>query len=381
MKYMSKLILPAAVMVTIFAACDKVGNLPYYANGVAVQLSSNVTSIAPAPADSLSDVVEFSWSDPQYATDPKTVKFIVEIDAAGNGFADASSKVVTENKSIAYTAKEINEILLAKGYQFGVAYDMEARVIASYANNNDQVISNTVAISMTPYKIPPKIALPESGQLFLVGDASDGGWSNPVPVPAQQFTQLDETTFAGVFNITGGKQYLVLPVNGSWDHKYSVADNTLPNLANGGDFGYDLSANFPAPEASGQYVIKLDFQLGKFTATPYTGYLPSSLFIVGDATMGGWSNPVPVPSQQFTRLNSSEFEISTQMNGGKQYLMLPVNGSWDHKYSVDDNTIPGLAEGGDFGYDKPSNFPGPAADGTYKIHVNFVTSKFTVTAQ
>ena len=171
---------------------------------------------------------------------------------------------------------------------------------------------------MTAYKIPPKIALPASGKLYLVGDASEGGWSNPVPVPSQgSLCKTDETTFAGVFNLAANKEYLVLPVNGSWDHKYSVANKTLPNLSAGGDFGYDLSDNFPGPATAGQYLIKLDFQLGKFTLTPYTGSLPTNLFLVGDATQGGWSNPVPVPSQQFTRINSSVFEITTQLNGGK----------------------------------------------------------------
>ena len=378
---MSKLMLSAAVVVTLFAACDKVGDLPVYQGGIATVLASSVNAIAPAPADSLSDVVVFSWSDPKYATDKETVKYIVQIDEAGNNFAASSSKTVSGDQQVSFTGKEINAILLGKGYAFGESHDMEVRVVSSYANNNDQLLSNVLTIPMTAYKIPPKIALPASGKLYLVGDASEGGWSNPVPVPSQEFVQTDETTFAGVFNLAANKEYLVLPVNGSWDHKYSVANKTLPNLSAGGDFGYDLSDNFPGPATAGQYLIKLDFQLGKFTLTPYTGSLPTNLFLVGDATQGGWSNPVPVPSQQFTRINSSVFEITTQLNGGKEYLMLPVNGSWDHKYSVADKTLTGLSAGGEFGYDKPDNFPGPSASGNYKIQANFATNQFTVTAQ
>jgi hypothetical protein len=256
---------------------------------------------------------------------------------------------------------------------------MDVRVISSYGNNNEQYKSNTVTIKYTPYKVPPKIALPTSGKLFLVGDATQGGWNNPVPVPSQEFAQLNETTFAGVFNLNGGKQYLVLPVNGDWGHKFSVADGSVP--ATGGDFGYDLSTNFNGPATNGWYKIVLDFQSGKFTVTPYTGTLPDNLFIVGDATAGGWNNPVPVPSQQLVRLNSSVFELSLPLVGGKQYLLLPVNGDWSHKYSVNDNTLTGLAAGGDFGYDLPQNFPGPATSATYKLTVNFAlgtTGKFTV---
>ncbi len=75
------------------------------------------------------------------------------------------------------------------------------------------------------------------------------------------------------------------------------------------------------------------------------------------------------------------FEITLPLTGGKQYLFLPVNGDWSHKYAVADNTILGLSEGGDFGYDLSQNFPAPATDGTYKITANFVTGKFTVTKQ
>lgn len=381
MKYMSKLILSAAVVVTLFAACDKVGDLPVYQGGIATVLASSVNSIAPAPADSLSDVVVFSWSDPKYATTKETVKYIVQIDEAGNNFAAPSSKVVSGVQEASFTGKEINAILLGKGYLFGESHDMDVRVVSSYANNNDQLLSNVLTIPMTAYKIPPKIALPASGTLFLVGDASEGGWTNPVDATIEQFVQTDETTFEGVFNLAANKEYLVLPVNGSWDHKYAVANKALPNLSTGGDFGYDLSDNFPGPGTAGQYLIKLDFQLGKFSVTPYTGSLPNSLFLVGDATQGGWTNPVPVPSQQFTRINSSVYEITTQLNGGKEYLMLPVNGSWDHKYAVADKTLPDLSAGGDFGYDKSDNFPAPTAGGNYKIQANFATNKFTVTAQ
>jgi hypothetical protein len=224
--------------------------------------------------------------------------------------------------------------------------------------------------------VPPKVALPTTGKLFLVGDASQGGWNNPVPVPTQEFAQLDETTWGGVFNLVGGKQYLVLPLNGDWGHKFSVADGSVP--ATGGDFGYDLSTNFNGPATGGWYKIILDFQRGKFTVTPFTSVLPDNLFIVGDATAGGWNNPVPVPSQQLTRQNSSVFKLSLPLIGGKEYLLLPVNGDWTHKYAVQDNSIPGLSAGGDFGYDFAKNFPAPATSGNFTITANFVTGKFSV---
>lgn len=379
MKKYIKNLLAVFIVALAFMSCDKTKDLATFNNGAAVALSSSVATIAPAPADSNNVAVTFSWSSPKYSQDSTLYKYVIQIDSAGRNFAKAYEKTVTGVFNSAMSAKELNLVALSYGFAFNTAYNMDVRVISSYANNNEQYKSNTVTIKYTPYKVPPKIALPTSGKLFLVGDATQGGWNNPVPVPSQEFAQLNETTFAGVFNLNGGKQYLVLPVNGDWGHKFSVADGSVP--ATGGDFGYDLSTNFNGPATGGWYKIVLDFQSGKFTVTPYTGTLPDNLFIVGDATAGGWNNPVPVPTQQLVRLNSSVFELTLPMVGGKQYLLLPVNGDWSHKYSVNDNTITGLAAGGDFGYDLPQNFPGPATSATYKLTVNFAlgtTGKFTV---
>ena len=372
-KYLFGLILIAVA----FGSCDKAADLAVASNGTAPTLMISSNAIAPAPADSNNIAASFTWTTPNYSQDSSLYKYIIQIDSAGRNFSKAISKTLVGSRNATFTAKELNIIALGYGFNFNTPYDMDARIISSYGNNNEPYISNTVKFKYSPYKIPPKVGMPTSNKLFLVGDASQGGWNNPVPVPTQEFAKIDETTFAGIFNLTGGKQYLVLPVNGDWTHKFSVNTSSVPST--GGDFGYDLSTNFNGPANNGWYKITLDFQTGKFTVISYTGNLPSNLFIVGDATNGGWNNPVPVPSQQLTRLNSSVFKITNlPMIGGKQYLLLPVNGDWSNKYAVQDNSLPGLAAGGDFGYNGPQNFPGPSASGNYNLTVNFITGKFSV---
>ncbi len=385
MKNILKFLFASSAVALLFASCDKVDSLAYNAHGYAVALTSNVTTIAPTAVDSNTTVVNFTWTDPRYASAPATFKYILEIDSTGRNFAKEATKIVIGSLSTSMLAKELNTILLGFGFAYRTAYDIDVRITSSYGNNNEQIKSNTLKLKVTPYVIPPKVVPPASGRLFLVGDASQGGWNNPVPVPTQEFSKIDSVTYGGVFNIVGGKQYLALPVNGDWSHKFAVTDNTLPGLSAGGDFGYDLSQNFPGPAASGWYRIIFDFQSGKFSVTPFTSTLPTNLYIVGDATAGGWNNPVPVPSQQLVRLNASQFELSLPLIGGKQYLLLPVNGDWSNKYAVADNTLAGLSAGGDFGYNLSQNFPGPATNGTYKISVNFAVkganaanSKFTV---
>ena len=381
MKLFSNIFIFLVAAGLLITACDKKDGLPFYKTGAASTVTLSTTTVAPAVSDSSNVALTASWTNPKYAVDSSTIKYIVEIDSAGRNFSKAVSKIVTGLLSTTFTAEDLNTIALNYGFAFNTAYSMDVRVVSSYANNNDQKISNVVTIQYTPYKIPPKIALPSSGTLYLVGNATAGGWSNPVPTPSQQFAQVDETTWAGIFQLSGGNEYLVLPVNGDWTHKYAVPDKTVANLSAGGDFGYDASDNFPGPATSGLYLITLSFQTGKFTVTPYTaGTLPDSLYMVGDATPGGWNNPVPTPSQKFTRLNSSQYELTVALIGGKNFLFLPVNGDWSHKFAtVDATTDTPLS--GTFKYDASANFPGPTNDGTYKIDVNFITNTYTLTKQ
>ena len=226
----------------------------------------------------------------------------------------------------------------------------------------------------------PVVPLPSSGTLYLVGDATQGGWANPVPVPSQQFAQLDSVTYGGVFNLIGGKSYLILPANGSWETKYAIPDTNAVGVTTSGSFKYYTSGggfNFIAPSLAGTYTIKLDFEKGTYSLNPFVGTFPDSLYIVGDATAGGWNNPVPVPSQQFTQENSGIFELTLPLKADASYLFLPVNGDWSHKLGgasptggtlYTDNAMPS------------SNTPSPLVAGTYKIVVNFVTSQYSVTS-
>jgi hypothetical protein len=360
------LILSAAVAALGFAACTKLDPLPQYGLGVDPVAAASSTTIAPAPADSLKDALTVSWTDPKYATDTNNVKYLVQIDSTGRNFSRAVTREVQGRRSTTFTARELNNILLGYGFEFNKPYDMDLRVVSSYANNNEKRNSNTIKIKATPYKIPPRVALPVTGKLFLVGDASQGGWNNPVPVPTQEFTRVDETTWVGIFTMNGGKQYLVLPENGSWSTKYSVANNSLAGLSAGGDFNFNAPDNFPGPAANGQYKVTLDFQSGKFKVEPFTQQhgLPTDIFIVGDATPGGWNNPVPAPSQRFTRINATTWEMpSLALTSGKKFLLLPENGNWGKKFG----------EGATSGFFVPegSDIPAPSTSGNYKITVNF----------
>src|SRR5688500_14485790 len=124
MKRLIKYFYSALCLVLLFASCDKVDDLPFYGAGSAPILTSSVTTVAPAPADSLSDVITFSWTSPKYATDSSNVKYILEIDSTGRNFSRAVSRTILGALSTTFTAKEFNSILLGFGFSFNVPYEL-----------------------------------------------------------------------------------------------------------------------------------------------------------------------------------------------------------------------------------------------------------------
>jgi len=154
---MKKFLAIYSVMVAgllFIAGCTKVDDLPMYKNGNAVILSASKSSVSPTPADSLNQVVAFSWTSPNYATDSNNYKFIIEIDSTGRNFTKSVTKEVIGKSGAALTGKELNNIVLNYGFTLGTPYTLDVRVISSYANNNERYTSNTVKIQVTPYNDP-----------------------------------------------------------------------------------------------------------------------------------------------------------------------------------------------------------------------------------
>lgn len=391
MKLLNKILAMGLVASVGMAACEKADKLPFYNNGKAPVFTASATAVAVQPADSNKTAITFSWLTPRYATGATNVKYLLQIDSTGRNFSKATVIEIKGDSVYSIIGKDLNTILLSYGFEFGKAYDMDVRLISSYGNNNERLTSNVLKIKMTPYKVPPRVVLPSTGRLFIIGSATvltnpaDGGWKNPVPVPVQELSRIDETTFGGIFKLEGGGEFLILPVNGSWDAKYAVADGSVPGLSAGGDFGFNVNnshnSNFPGPSAAGWYKIILDFQRGKFTVTPYTQQhgLPDKLVVVGDGTPQDWNNSVD-NAYKFTRINSTKWEQTVTLTAGKEYLILPEPGNWNKKYGVEDNDPPAAKLGGVF---KPEgkNFKTPDVTGSYKIVVDFANNSYTVTKQ
>ena len=270
MKTIHKLSIAVMLMLACATACKKDDRQIVYQGGTAPVLTVSAGAQVKY-ADTGKTAVTLAWTNPNYqfntGVSSLDVSYNVQIDTT-SAFSSANKKVISVSKDLSYSllVQDLNDIMLNQlMLDTNVTYTLYMRVVSNLTNNSAQLVSNTVQLVSTPYAIPPKVAPPASGELYLVGSATAGGWGNPVPVPTQQFTQVNKTLYQLTVSLIGGQEYLFLPVNGDWSHKYAVPNKAVNGLNSGGDFGLDLKDNFPGPSASGMYKITVNFQTGRFS--------------------------------------------------------------------------------------------------------------------
>ncbi|MFT3682700.1 MAG: SusE domain-containing protein [Ferruginibacter sp.] len=369
MKNISKIIFLAAVVSFVFAACkkiDKADTLSFHNAGSDVVLTSSAATVAPDRADSGKIALSFNWTDPKYSVDSAHTKFVLQIDTPGGNFMAPYTKEIIGNLTTSFLAKELNAVWIAFGLRANTPHTINTRLVSSYLNNNDQKISNVVTIQATPYAVPPKVEPPASRTLALVGSSTAAGWDNPV-AQGQLFTMIDTVTYEGTFFINAGGEYLLLPLNGNWDHKYNVADKTAPGLKAGGDFGKDMgNDNIPGPDVSGYYKIRVDFQNGKYTVTKAGDY--GLLYMPGDYQ--GWG------PEKTSAINLGSPAADGKFDG---FVNIPAGGTNEFKFTTTpdwSNAYGPGANAGDLEGGAPGNLTVPAA-GYYYFTANMNTLTWT----
>jgi len=275
MKNILKQLFFFSLLAVIFASCKKDENKVYFEGGTSPVLSSSVNSpdLPLSYSNKDNEAIKLSWTNPNYqfntGISSQDVSYQIEIDTAGANFTNPNKQTISVSKDLSRTflVSEFNGFLLNQlQLDTSVSHNIEIRVKSSLTNQSVTLYSNVLKYAVVPYPIPPVVAPPSTGKLFLVGDATDGGWNNPVPLPSQEFVKIDALHFEITIGLIGGKEYLFIPLNGDWGHKFACK-KTADQSPDGGDFGLDLSDNFPGPVASGNYKIEVDFQRGKYTVT------------------------------------------------------------------------------------------------------------------
>lgn len=256
MKYLSICFL-TALTALLFHSCKKDETRVVMNGNKPVLSSNNAGPLVLAKANEDEQAVIFSWNKVDYGFDD-ALKYTLQIAASDDFKQMAELSVVKTDLNAALSVKTLNAELL-KIAKPGQSQLFSFRLKSDAGN----VISNTVKITITPY-LDVKYPLPS--ELYIVGAATPGGWTNPVP-GTQQFKPDEETP--GVFRLTvkltSGDSYLFLPVNGSWG-KYGFDGENNKNNPMGDNFKPE-GGDIKAPAETGTYEISVDFVTGRFSLT------------------------------------------------------------------------------------------------------------------
>ena len=387
MKKIAFKLLGIILVSSIIWGCQKLENLQVFGSGIKITYTLSSNNIQPKVYDSGRNVLNVTWQNPGYATASSNIKYTIQIDSVNGTFArpvfQKSFIGVIHGELI---GRELNNAALNLGYKFYQTVNLRIRIVTSYANNNEQIENDPQTFSYTIYPVPA-VKLPPSNRVWLVGSGTPIGWNNTVNNP-DSLSLVRSTTDTFVYSaqvtLVGKGEYVLIPVKGSWDNKYTVRDKTIIDLYKGGIFGYNFSDNIPGPPADGVYELTFNFLSGTFGTKLIRAFAPAvqvpladELYIVGSATVGGWANPVPVPLQKFTKVSNTLYEITLKLNANGDFLLLPNNGNWGLKYA----RVNGNASAGNFNYFTTGgdNFQGPSTAGIYKISVNFQTGTYSTT--
>jgi hypothetical protein len=276
MKSRLSIFLPA-LLIFVLLSCKKEENKVYFEGGTSPVLSASQTGTIPLSfANKDQEAIRLSWTNPDYkfttGVSSHNISYQVEIDTTGSNFSNPQRKVIaiSSDLSLTISQNDLNDYLLNQlVLKPGVPHNLEIRVTSYLTNNSVPLSSNVLKYVVTPYAIPPKVAPPASGKLFITGSATQKGWmvGGDAEVPAQKFTQISPTLYRiDHITLNGGGSYLLIPAYGDWGAKYGGTGANNSNNVNGDDFranGGDLLA----PAITGDYKMEVDFQRGKFTVT------------------------------------------------------------------------------------------------------------------
>lgn len=363
MKKFLKFFSLAALIIAGFAACEKVDDLPYYNLGNDITLSVAPSSVTPTLQDTSSNVLNFSWTSPKYATDTANYKFIIQIDSAGKNFANPTTKTVMGSLGASYTGGEMNNILLNYGFALGATVSLEARVISSYGNNNEQRTSNTVGFTISSFDHPAILTSENTavtGTLATAGDHSNTfNWTSAFQ------------TYSG--NVTYELQYDAAGNSFASPHSVSVGINVNTISFNQGEMnGFALNTGIAA-NATGdvEFRIKATTAQGAVSYSPVvtvsiTTYLPiQKMYLVGG--MQGWdiNNPLEMINDAKPDRFNKIFYSYIKLDAGTEFKFAKTPGDWGSAYGNNGASGSGFSTG----YNQGGNFQ-VTSTGIYRLTID-----------
>ena len=205
MKKIVKQLFFLSLLVALFASCKKDENKVYFKGGTSPVLSTSVTSPS-LPLSFLNkdnEALKLSWTNPNYqfttGISSQDVSYQIEIDTTGSNFTSPKKQTVSVSKDLSksFLVSEFNGFLLNQLQLVpSVSHNIELRLSSFLTNKSALLYSNVLKYTVVPYAIPPVVAPPASQTLYIVGDATPGGWPPLSNNPSiEKFTTVSPTDY------------------------------------------------------------------------------------------------------------------------------------------------------------------------------------------
>lgn len=318
-------------------------------------------------------VLQFTWSKTTYnLQELESLKYILQMDFAGNNFANPIDITNTTGLTYETTVETVNNFLLGVlELDPDVAYDMDYRIKAFLNTYTDYSVIYSDAITLT---ITPYAEIIYVKPIYLIGDATAIGWDYTIAIPMEH---IGNGKFARVEYLDADGDWIkFLSMLGAWAPQWGTdADGTLEsgNLVYRPDEGTPDPPSIPMGSTSGDYYIEADT-----LNLVYKTFLTSGeLYLIGDATSAGWDNTAGL---KLTEGPDHVFTITTNLSGSGYLKFLEVPGQWAPIWGTNEK---GNSKKGLMVYrptesvPDPPGIPSPAA-GEYKITVDLTMMSYAI---
>lgn len=303
----------------------------------------------------------FTWTPTDYGF-KAGVTYRVEIDLAGNNFANAEEIASTNALQASVNTGAINDILLGLGLPPEEPGEIDVRVISSIGSQSEPVYSNTVTIAVTPYatSFPP---------IWGMG-AGLKGWG-PWPDNAVEWQSSAFKKYETIAYFTNGEAFRWFaqldwgPT--SYNYEYFTSVDPLFENANDGD------SNLKVAGASGWYKVMVDLNAKTVVAEETE---EPALYMMG-AALNGWG-PWPANAVKMTYIKPGVFEADADFKVANETFRFFAQADWsptsyNYPYftTVDATNFENASDG-------DSNFRFIGTPGTLKVTVNLNEGTVTV---
>lgn len=318
------------------------------------------TNVVLESANAAQTAITFSWSSPDYGFKAGPL-YALEMDIAGNDFADPFKLVETRNLTAAVKVSDLNTAMLALGQTPNEVSIMEFRVVSQVNNNVDIIYSNTREASITPYatSFPP---------IWGMGAALKG-WG-PWPDNAVEWQSSEFRKYETIAYFTSGETFRWFAQLG-WDgtsYNYPFFTTVSEVFEN----ALDGDSNLKVVGTTGWYRVGVDLNTKTVTAEA----VDEPVMYITGAGIGGWDQPGTGASVKMTYLKPGVFEAEANFISGETFRFFaqanwsPTSYNYPYFESVD--PLFENAEDGDL------NFKYIGETGTQKVTVDINAKTVTV---